>query len=43
VTQPKGVSSFELSQVLPSKLEEVLPMVEQLEQLLEDHDIADEL
>ncbi len=34
---------FELSQVLPSKLEEVLPMVEQLEQLLEDHDIADEL
>jgi predicted nuclease of restriction endonuclease-like (RecB) superfamily len=35
VTQPVGISSFELSNVLPSELEGVLPTVQQLEQLLE--------
>ena len=35
MTQPMGISSFELSQVLPSELEGVLPTVAQLEQLLE--------
>ena len=35
VTQPMGISSFELSQVLPRELEGVLPTVAQLEQLLE--------
>jgi predicted nuclease of restriction endonuclease-like (RecB) superfamily len=42
VTQPMGISSFELSQVLPSELEGVLPTVAQLEQLLEDHEVTDE-
>jgi predicted nuclease of restriction endonuclease-like (RecB) superfamily len=35
VTQPVGISSFELSNVLPAELEGVLPTVQQLEQLLE--------
>jgi hypothetical protein len=38
VTQPVGISSFELSNVLPSELEGVLPTVQQLEQLLEQED-----
>lgn len=42
VTQPMGVSSFELSQVLPAELEGVLPTVAQLEQLLEAPDAAGE-
>jgi predicted nuclease of restriction endonuclease-like (RecB) superfamily len=39
VTQPLGISSFELSSVLPSELEGVLPSVEQLEALLEKSEI----
>jgi predicted nuclease of restriction endonuclease-like (RecB) superfamily len=38
VTQPVGISSFELSNVLPSELEGVLPTVQQLEQLLEQEE-----
>jgi hypothetical protein len=38
MTQPLGVSSFELSAMLPEELEGVLPTVAQLEALLEKTD-----
>ncbi len=37
MTQPLGISSFELSAVLPAELEGVLPTVAQLEALLEEN------